>query len=80
MSRPPLSAYQREILDALATGWELCRWWCDDGRHRWHLGEDEIDGRSVEGLLRRGMVAGRQPSRFPWLELMLTEKGREAIR
>lgn len=47
---------QREILDALAGQWELLRWRCNDGTHRWHMGEMEVDGRSVHGLLRRGLI------------------------
>jgi hypothetical protein len=51
-----LSAVQREILAALAAGWGVHRWRCKDGVHRWHWGEDEVDGRSVRGLWLRGLV------------------------
>lgn len=47
---------QQEILDALADRWELLQWRCRDGARRWHLGEMEVDGRSVNGLLRRGLL------------------------
>jgi hypothetical protein len=51
-----VSAAQREILAALGAGWELIRWRCNDGIHRWHMGEDAVDGRSVRGLWLRGLV------------------------
>lgn len=65
-----LSATQREILAALAKGWSVHRWRCTDGIHRWHAGEDAIDGRSVRGLRQRGLVEiDMQRHRLPSLVL-----------
>lgn len=68
-----MSERQREILAALADHWEVLRWRCNDGLHRWHWGDAEVDGRSVRGLWRRGLVEidmrGRHPS------LLLTVAG-----
>ena len=73
-----LSPNQREILEALADHWEVLRWRCGDGVHRWHAGEAEIDGRAARGLWLRGlaeidMLRHRCPS------LVLTERGRAAL-
>lgn len=57
MSAIVLSSHQREILEALADHWELLRWRCNDGSQRWHLGDMEVDGRAVRGLLQRGLLA-----------------------
>jgi hypothetical protein len=65
---------QREILAALADGWELLRWRCNDGVHRWHLGEDAVDGRSVRGLWQRGLIEISLRHRYP--SLVLTDAGR----
>lgn len=71
-----LTTQQLEILGWMADGWELLRWKCNDGSHRWHAGEDEVDGRAVRGLWTRGMVEIK-PSNHP--ELVLTPAGREAL-
>lgn len=78
MTTDQLSSHQREILEALADRWELLRWRCNDGSHRWHMGDMEVDGRAVRGLWLRGlieidMLRHRLPSG------VLTERGREAL-
>lgn len=77
MADPKLSPLQREILEALADRWEVIRWRCTDGRWRWHAGEGEIDGRSVDGLLRRALV---ESSAVGLPRLALTESGRAVVR
>jgi hypothetical protein len=76
MSSALLSSRQREILEALADHWVLQRWRLRDGSQRWHMGEDEVDGRSVAGLRRRRLIA--------WDDyvdrLVLTDAGRRAVR
>jgi hypothetical protein len=69
-----LTDTQREILAALADGWELLRWRCNDGARRWHLGVDEVDGRSVRGLIVRGLLA--HGGTYAGGQLVLTEAGR----
>ena len=73
----PLSAHQREILVWLADGLDVLRWRCNDGTHRWHAGEGEVDGRAARGLRRRGLVEIGMRYRLP--SLVLTDAGREAI-
>lgn len=51
-----LTQAQQEIVNALADRWELLRWRCRDGIHRWHMGEAEVDGRAVRGLWLRGLI------------------------
>lgn len=74
----PLSPQQREILEALARQWELLRWRCRDGAHRWHMGEDEVDGRAVRGLRARGLV--EPGGDYAGGQMVLTELGQEALR
>jgi hypothetical protein len=71
-----VSDNQREILEALAGRWELCRWRCNDGTPRWHLGVDEVDGRSIFGLRQRGLIDWNDG----YDRLVLTERGREALQ
>jgi hypothetical protein len=73
----PLSRHQREILEWLAGHWELLRWRCGDGTHRWHMGEMEVDGRAVRGLQQRGMV--ERGGEFDGGQLVLTDLGRQAL-
>jgi hypothetical protein len=73
-----LSAAQREILGWLTDGWTLCRWPCLDGSWRWHMGADEVDGRTVAGLVRRGLL--ERGGDYPTGQLVLTNAGRDAIR
>ena len=70
-----LSSYQREILEALASRWELIRWRCLDGRQRWHMGEGEVDGRAVRGLQRRGLNTWSDG----YDRLVLTDRGKAAL-
>ncbi len=73
-----MSDDQREILAALAGGWEGFRWRCNDGSHRWHLGDMEVDGRSVRGLWQRGLVEiDMLRHRLP--SLVLTDAGHRAL-
>lgn len=72
-----ISSGQREILEALASHWELLRWRCNDGSHRWHMGEGEMDGRVVRGLWLRGLVEIDMRGRLP--QMVLTDAGRAAI-
>jgi hypothetical protein len=76
-----VSEMQREILEALANHWELLRWRCNDGRYRWHMGDAEYDGRSVNGLRRRGLVAWSDTgyARDGLSRLVLTDLGRAAL-
>jgi hypothetical protein len=73
-----LSPEQQMILEALTRHWELVRWRCNDGTPRWHMGEMEVDGRAVRGLLRRGLL--EPGGTFRGGQLVLTERGREALR
>jgi hypothetical protein len=75
MGRP--TKIQREILEALTRHWELLRWRCNDGGHRWHMGEDEVDGRAVRGLWQRGLVEIGMRGRLP--QLVLTDAGRSTL-
>lgn len=77
MSAVVLSSQQREILDALADHWELLRWRCNDGSHRWHLGDMEVDGRAVRGLLQRGLLV--HGGDFIGGQLLLMDAGRVAL-
>lgn len=77
MTDAALSAHQREILGWLADRWELLRWRCNDGTYRWHMGEDEVDGRAVRGLWLRGLVEIDMRGRLP--SMVLTDAGREAL-
>jgi hypothetical protein len=72
-----ISENQREILDALAGHWEVLRWRCNDGTHRWHMGEMEVDGRAVRGLWRRGLVEIDMLRRLP--SLVLTAAGKATM-
>lgn len=76
MSGAMLSSHQREILEAMADHWELLRWACRDGSQRWHMGEDEVDGRSVAGLRRRRLIVWDHG----YDRLVLTDAGRLAVR
>jgi hypothetical protein len=71
-----LSSRQREILEALADHWVLQRWACRDGSQRWHMGEDEVDGRSVAGLRRRRLIVWDHG----YDRLVLTDAGRRAVQ
>lgn len=72
-----MSEHQREILAWLSEGWELLRWRCKDGSHRWHMGEMEVDGRAMRGLWLRGLVEIGMRGRLP--EMVLTDAGRAAL-
>jgi hypothetical protein len=76
VSERVLSSHQREILEALVRHWELLR--CRDGARRWHMGELEVDGRAVRGLLRRGLLA-YDPGGYAGGQLVLTNRGREVL-
>ena len=77
MSTLPLSPSQREILEGMMQRWELLRWRCRDGVHRWHMGEGEVDGRSVRGLWLRDLVEiDMRRHRCP--SMILTDAGRAA--
>lgn len=78
MTVVPISSRQREILEAMADHWELLRWRCRDGRQRWHLGDMEVDGRAVRGLLQRGLLA--HGGDYVGGELVLTDAGRRAVQ
>jgi hypothetical protein len=78
MSKRALSDHQREILDALADQGELLRWCCGDRVYRWHVGDGEVDGRAVRGLVRRGLL--ELGGDWDLGQLVLTASGREALR
>ena len=77
MSERTISLHQREILEALARHWQLLRWRCRDGARRWHMGEGEVDGRAVRGLLQRGLLT--QGGDYVGGQLVLTNRGREVL-
>jgi len=68
-----LSPHQREILEWLMDHWELLRWRCN-GSRRWHMGEMEVDGRAVRGLVARGLI--EPGGTYAGGQLVLTDAGR----